>query len=136
VVLDQRGCRFVPRVVVLRAGQTLQVKNSDPVTHNVHPMPRNNRDWNQQQAPGAPDLLRRFARPEVMIPVKCDIHSWMRTWIAVLDHPYFATTGPGGEFRIEGVPAGRHVLAAWHETLGEQTREVSAGAAEVEFVFR
>jgi plastocyanin len=137
VVLDQRGCRFVPRVVALRQGQTLQVKNSDPVTHNVHPMPRENRDWNQQQAAGAPDLLKRFARPETMIPVKCDIHSWMRSWIAVIDHPYFAVTDASGGYRIEGLPRGRYVLSAWHEALGEQTLEVElTQSSEVSFEFR
>src|SRR5574338_202491 len=84
VVLEQGGSQFIPRVIGLRAGQTLAVKNSDPVSHNVHPVPQNNRDWNQQQPPDAPDLKRRFAYPEVMIPVKCNIHGWMRSYIGVL----------------------------------------------------
>ena len=88
VVLDQRGCMFVPRVVSLRAGQTLSVKNSDPVSHNIHPRPTENREWNQQQPPESPDLQRRFVRPEIIIPVRCNVHSWMRAWIAVLDHPF------------------------------------------------
>ncbi len=138
VMLEQRGCQFIPRVVALRAGQTLAVKNSDPVSHNVHPMPKNNRDWNQQQAPGSADLQRRFARPEVMIPVKCNIHSWMRTYIAVLEHPFFAVTGEDGKFAFEGVPPGEYTVAAWHETLGELTQTVrlrdgEAGAVRLEF---
>lgn len=131
VVLDQHGCQFVPRVVALRAGQTLEVKNSDPVSHNIHPMPKNNRDWNQQQPPGSPDLKRRFAYPEVTIPVKCNVHAWMRTYIGVLDHPYFAVTGANGEFHFGPLPPGRYTIAAWHETLGELTEavEVTAGAS-------
>lgn len=139
VVLDQRGCQFIPRIVAIRAGQTLRVKNSDPVSHNVHPMPHNNRDWNQQQPPDSPDLQRRFARPEVMIPVKCNIHAWMKTYIGVLDHPYFAVTGASGEFRFKPLPPGKYTVAAWHESFGEitQTVEVQPGApVTVPFVFR
>jgi plastocyanin len=139
VVLDQHGCQFVPRVVALRSGQTLDVRNSDPVSHNIHPMPKKNRDWNQQQPPGSPDLKRRFARPEVMIPVKCNIHSWMKTYIAVLDHPYFAVTSANGEFQFTRLPPGKYTIAAWHETLGEleETVDVRPGApAAVEFTFQ
>lgn len=139
VVLDQRGCQFVPRVVALRSGQVLTVKNSDPVSHNIHPMPANNRDWNQQQAPGAEDLRRRFARAEVMIPVKCNIHNWMRSYIAVVDHPFFAVSGENGEFSLPGLPQGEYTLAAWHEAYGEQvqTIRIAAGAvAEAPFQFR
>ncbi len=139
VVIDQQGCQFAPRVVALRAGQTLEVKNSDPVSHNIHPMPRNNRDWNQQQPPGSPDLRRRFGYPEVMIPVKCNIHNWMRTYIGVLQHPYFAVTGDDGAFTFDPLPPGRYTVAAWHETLGEASQEVEvkAGArAPVAFTFR
>jgi plastocyanin len=133
VVLDQRGCMFVPRVIALHTGQTLAVKNSDPVSHNVHPMPQNSREWNQQQAPGAPDLARRFIRPEVMIPVKCNVHSWMRSYIGVMDHPYFAVTGNNGEFQWTQIPPGEYTVAVWHETLGELTQRIAlkanAGAA-------
>lgn len=128
VVLEQKGCQFVPRVLALRTGQTLAVRNSDPVSHNVHPMPSNNRDWNQQQPPGAEDLRRKFARPEVMIPVKCNVHNWMRSWIAVLDHPFFAVTGIEGRFAWDGLPEGEYTLAAWHEAYGEQVKRVKVSA--------
>lgn len=130
VVLEQRGCQFVPRVLALRAGQTLMVKNADPVSHNIHPTPRENRDWNQQQPPGAPDLQRKFAVPEVMIPVKCNVHNWMRSYIGVLDHPYLAVTGPEGRFAWPDLPPGRYTLAVWHEALGELTREVDVEAGK------
>ncbi len=139
VVLDQRGCMFVPRVIALQARQTLTVKNSDPVSHNIHPNPQNNREWNQQQSPGAPDLVRRFVRPEVMIPVKCNVHSWMRSYIGVLDHPYLAVTSEKGEFAWTAVPPGNYTIAAWHETFGELTENitVSTGAERaVKFTFR
>jgi hypothetical protein len=137
VILDQRGCMFVPRVVALHTGQTLNVKNSDPVSHNIHPVPRNNREWNQQQSPGAPDLTRRFVRPEVMIPVKCNVHSWMRSYIGVLDHPYFSVTGDTGVFEWSKVPPGEYTIAAWHESSGELTERITlAPKATVAVNFR
>lgn len=125
VVLEQRGCQFVPRVLALRTGQTLTVKNADPVSHNVHPTPQANRDWNQQQPPGAPDLQRKFAAPEVMIPVKCNVHNWMRSYIGVLEHPYFAVTNADGKFTWPDLPPGKYTLAVWHESLGELTQELT-----------
>ena len=122
VELNQKGCQFVPRIIALRKGQTLSVKNSDPVSHNIHPIPRENREWNQQQSPGTPDLERRFGFPEVMIPVKCNVHSWMHSYIAVLDHPYFAITSADGSFHFANLPPGNYVVAAWHEQLGELTQ--------------
>ncbi len=125
VILDQRGCQFVPRVLALRTGQTLAVKNSDPVSHNIHPTPKANRDWNQQQPPGAPDLQRKFAIPEVMIPVKCNVHNWMRSYIGVLDHPFLAVTDAAGKFDWRDLPPGKYTLAVWHEALGELTQELT-----------
>lgn len=139
VVLDQKDCMFVPRVVALRAGQTLAVKNSDPVSHNIHPMPVNNREWNQQQSPGAPNLERRFSRPEIMIPVKCNVHAWMRSYIGVLEHPYFAVTSTDGRFEWNNLPPGEYVIAAWHETLGELTSKVmveKSAHPTIRFAFR
>jgi len=130
VVLEQRGCQFVPRVLALRTGQTLAVKNSDPVSHNVHPTPQANRDWNQQQPPGAADLQRKFAVPEVMIPVKCNVHNWMRSYIGVLDHPFLAVTGADGKFAWPDLPPGKYTLAVWHEALGELTQELTVEAGK------
>jgi len=136
VTLDQRGCHFVPRVIALRAGQTLTVSNSDPVSHNIHPMPTQNRDWNQHQAPDSPNLERRFAHPEVMIPVKCNIHGWMKSYIGVLDHPYAAVTGPDGSFTLSQVPPGTYNIAAWHEAFGEIAQRVAIkGSEEISVVF-
>jgi plastocyanin len=139
VALNQQGCQFVPRVIALRKGQTLAVKNSDPVSHNIHPQPQNNREWNQQQSPGTPDLERRFVFPEVMIPVKCNVHAWMRSYIAVMEHPYFGVTGADGRFRFENLPPGNYEVAVWHEQFGELTQPITVAPkseAPVAFVYR
>jgi plastocyanin len=128
VKIDQRACTFHPRVFGIRTGQTLLVSNSDPVSHNIHPMPKNNREWNQGQAPGAPVLERDFARAEIMIPVKCNVHSWMRSWIGVVEHPFFAVTGAEGTFRIGGLPPGEYELEAWHERFGARSAKVTLAA--------
>jgi hypothetical protein len=123
--------------MALRTGQTIAVRNSDPVTHNVHPMPRNNRDWNQSQASGAPDLKRKFTVPEVMIPVKCNVHAWMKGYIAVLDHPYFAISAKDGEFSLKGLPPGQYTIAAWHESFGEKAEQVTLPLSKpLEFVYQ
>ena len=139
VVLDQHGCIFVPHVIALRAGQTLELKNGDAVSHNVHPLPANNREWNQEQAPQAPPVEHRFARPEIMIPVKCNIHAWMRSYIGVVDHPYFAVTGSDGAFEWKNLPPGDYTIGVWHEKLGKQEQQVHvapSGAAAVNFTYR
>ncbi len=139
VELVQKGCQFVPRVIALRTRQTLMVKNADPVSHNIHPQPQHNREWNQQQSPGAADLQRRFGFPEVMIPVKCNVHAWMRSYIAVMEHPYFAVTAADGGFRFDGLPPGSYVVAAWHEKFGEMTQTLMVtpkSAGEMAFVYR
>jgi len=110
--IDQRNCRFAPRVLGVRVGQTIRVLNSDPLTHNIHPQPKESREWNQSQPEGAPALERKFVRPEIMLRVKCNVHSWMRGYWSVLEHPYFAVTGPNGEFRITGLPPGKYILEA------------------------
>jgi plastocyanin len=130
VALEQKGCQFLPRVLAVRAGQVLTVKNADPVSHNIHPMPKNNYDWNQQQPPGAEDLRRKFARAEVMIPVKCNVHAWMRSYIAVMEHPFHAVTGSDGSFAFNGLPPGAYVLGVWHETLGEREEKLLVKSGE------
>jgi hypothetical protein len=138
VTIDQNGCLFVPRVIGVQTGQLLDLKNSDPVGHNIHPMPRNNREWNEQQSPGAPNAQHRFGRPEVMIPVKCNVHDWMHAWIGVMPHPYFSVTAPEGTFTWKNVPPGDYTISAWHEKLGEKKEQVhltASGNAEVHFTY-
>jgi plastocyanin len=139
VTIDQKGCWFGPRVVGMQAGQVLRVTNSDPVTHNIHPQPARNRDWNQSQAPEDPPLQRKFAVPEIMIPVKCNVHNWMRAWIGVLDHPYFAVTAADGSFTIRNVPPGTYTVAIWQEQLGTAEQPVqlaAAGTSELTFTLK
>jgi hypothetical protein len=139
VVIDQKGCWFHPRVLGIQTGQAFQVVNSDPVTHNIHPMAEMNREWNHSQGPGDPPLIRRFTKPEVMIPVKCNIHSWMHAFIGVLDHPYFTVSQDDGSFKIDNLPAGTYTLVVWQEKLGTQERQVTItpnGETTVNFTLR
>jgi hypothetical protein len=125
VKIDQKGCWFEPRVFGIQTGQPFYVSNSDPVTHNIHPVARENREWNQSMAPESPVLQRSFALPEVMVPVKCNIHNWMRAWVGVLNHPYFAVSGRDGAFSIPQLPPGTYTIAVWHEKLGTQEQQLS-----------
>ena len=113
VTLDQNGCTYKPHVLGIMVGQDLHIVSSDPTTHNIHPMPTDNREWNESQAPGAAPLDKKFARPEVMIPVKCNQHPWMRAYIGVTKNPFFAVTGSDGTFTIKGVPPGDYTIEAW-----------------------
>jgi plastocyanin len=136
VTIDQRGCWFHPRVLGIQTGQRLEVINSDPVTHNIHPLAQINREWNHSQGQGDAPLARKFLQPEVMIRVKCNIHSWMHAFIGVVSHPYFAVTGSDGSFEIKNVPPGDYVIEAWQETLGAQEVKITvAPSAKVESNF-
>jgi plastocyanin len=137
-VMEQKGCQYRPHVLAMRAGQTLKVVNADQTTHNIHPMPNNNREWNVSQPKGV-DIERTFAREEISIPVKCNIHSWMHSYIAVINNPYFAVTGEDGNFVIKDLPPGTYTLEAWHEKLGTRMQKITVAAGEaktVEFVFK
>ncbi|HLH18995.1 MAG TPA: carboxypeptidase regulatory-like domain-containing protein [Bryobacteraceae bacterium] len=130
VLLDQTGCMYSPHVVGVMAGQSLDIKTSDQTNHNIHPMPKDNPEWNETQAPGTPDKQKTFARQEVMIPVKCNIHPWMRAYIGVVPHPFFAVTGDDGTYTIKGLPPGTYTVEVWHEKYGTQDQQVTVGAKE------
>jgi plastocyanin len=134
VELDQQGCRYHPRVLGLRTGQLLRVKNSDPTTHNVHPTPAKNVEWNQSQTPGQGPIEKKFTKPETLIPVKCNQHPWMKAHIGVLDHPFFDVSAKDGKYTITGLPPGDYTLVAWHEMGGdkgtEKTAKITVGAKE------
>lgn len=125
VVIDQKGCWFHPHIVGIQVNQPLQIINSDPVTHNIHPMAEINRAWNHSQGPGDAPLNRKFVKPEVMIPVKCNIHGWMHAYIGVLEHPYFSVSKEDGTFTIENLPPGTYTLTVWQEKLGTQEQQVT-----------
>lgn len=128
--LSQDGCMYTPHVVGMTVGQSIRFKNGDPTNHNVHPLPMQNREWNQSQPPGAADIVQQFPRPEVMIPVKCNVHPWMIAYVGVLPHPFFSVTGSDGSFEIEGLPPGDYVIEVWHEKFGTFTQNVTVGASE------
>jgi plastocyanin len=130
VTLDQQGCQYRPHVLALMTGQPLLIVTSDKITHNVHPIPKYNRPWNKTESPGAAPFRQSFDRPEVAIPVKCNIHPWMKAYIAVLDSPYFAVTGKDGSFTLQNVPPGSYKLVAWQEAYGEVSQDVVVAAHE------
>ncbi len=129
-IIQQKGCQYHPHVVAVEAGQKLLVENGDPTTHNIHPVPSNNREWNQSQTQGAAPLETSFGREEIAIPVKCNIHPWMKGYIAVFKHPFFAVTGSDGKFVLKGLPPGNYTITAWHEQLGTTTQKVTIAANE------
>lgn len=141
VPLDQSGCHYVPHVSGAQVGQKLKITNSDPTQHNIHFTPKNNDDWNQSQPNGAPPMTHEFKRAEVLVPVKCNQHPWMKAYVGVTKHPFFAVSKPDGTFEIKGVPAGKYTLVAWHEGPGEgttKTMEVTVAAstaAKADFAF-
>ena len=106
VVLDQKGCRYLPHVLGIMAGQKLKVLNSDPTAHNVHPSPKSNKEWNQSQPAGAQPIIQSFTRAEVVVPVKCNQHPWMKANIGVMKHPLYSVSAENGAFEIKGVPPG------------------------------
>jgi plastocyanin len=137
-VIEQKGCQYKPHVLAMQANQKLDVVNNDETTHNIHPTPNNNREWNMTQPHGVP-LEQTFAREEIAIPVKCNIHPWMRGFIAVFKHPYFAVTDKNGSFDIKDLPPGSYTITAWQEKLGTLTQKITIGAGEsktLDFVFK
>ena len=137
--IEQKGCQYTPHVLGLRAGQALEIINSDSTLHNIHAWPSKNTPFNLGQPRQGMRSTRTFESPEVMVPLRCDVHSWMNGYIGVVDHPFFAITGDGGTFAIEALPPGDYVLEAWHEKLGVQTQNIkvtSNQGVEVQFVFK
>jgi len=125
VTIDQSGCKYHPHVLGVMAGQTLKIVNSDATTHNIHPTPAANREWNESQPPQSAALEKTFAREEIMLPVKCNQHPWMKMYVNVVKTPFYAVTGPDGKFEIKGLPPGNYTLAFVQEKLGTQEQKVT-----------
>jgi hypothetical protein len=121
---------YEPHVLGVMAGQVLRITSGDLTTHNIHPMCKVNRDWNQSQPPGAPSLVHKFARPEVMIPVRCNQHPWMSAYVGVTSNPFYTVSGSDGTFAIKGVPPGEYSLTTWTATFGTQEQKVTVRAGE------
>jgi len=137
-VFEQKGCQYKPHVLAMQASQKLDIVNSDETTHNIHPSPNNNREWNMTQPHGTP-LEQTFAREEIAIPVKCNVHPWMKGYIAVFKHPFFAVTDKTGHFDIKDVPPGNYTITAWQEKLGTQVQKITVGTGEaktLDFTFK
>lgn len=137
-VLQQKNCFYRPRALGIRVNQSLHIENNDPTTHNVHPTPKINREWNYSHMPDSAPLIKTFDSAEVAIPFKCNQHPWEKAWVGVFDHPFFAVSNMFGRYEIRGIPPGTYKLVAWHETLGEQEIEITLVPFEVrnmEFIF-
>jgi Carboxypeptidase regulatory-like domain len=134
VRFDQKGCQYIPHVLSMQVDQPLQVYTDDPVAHNIHPLPKQNAEWNKSQPPGAPPIDAKWDKPE-FIPVKCNIHPWMHGYFAVLKTSHYGVSGEDGTYTIKGVTPGKYTLTAWQEHMGTQTQEVTVGAGETKANF-
>ena len=138
VVLDQNGCQYKPHVIGIMTGQTLQVRNSDGLLHNVHALPKVNSEFNRAMPAAVKEADYSFDKEEMMFKVKCDVHPWMGAYVSVTKHPFFDVTGTDGTFKIEGLPAGTYEVEVWHEKLKNKTASVTVGASDnktVDFAF-
>ena len=139
VKVDQQGCRYVPHVFGARVGQPIEIANSDDTMHNVHAMPKVNREFNFGQALKGLKNTEVFTAREIMVPFTCNVHPWMKAWGGFVDHPYFAVTANGGRFELKNLPAGTYTVEAWHEKLPAQTQTVTIGEKEtkqISFTFK
>jgi hypothetical protein len=139
VVLDQHGCLYHPHVVGIMVNQSLKIKNSDPTLHNIHPQPKINTEFNLGQPTQGMETVKTFDKAEVMIPVKCDVHRWMESYIGVLSHPFYSVSGTDGNFSLKNLPAGTYTIEAWHEKFGAQTQSVTVAdneAKQITFNFK
>ena len=133
VILDQKGCRYIPHVIALQQGATVEFRNSDPTMHNVHTMPTQvgNNSIDLSETPMGPPQTERFKSPEVMLPVRCNNHPWMSAFINVAPNRYFAVTGTDGSFKIGDLPPGTYTVAAVQEKLGEKDMQITVPAKSV-----
>jgi hypothetical protein len=141
ITLDQNGCHYRPHIIGIQTNQKLNITNSDPTQHNIHWTPKVNPEWNQSQPNGAPPIEKSFARAEILVPVKCNQHPWMKAYIGVMKTPFYAVSAEDGSFTIKGVPAGKYTVVAWKEggaTGTEKTLEVTVpanGSGKADFSF-
>jgi len=130
VVLDQDGCRYNPHVLGIMVGQGLEIRNSDPVLHNIKAIAKKNRPFNVSQPTAGMKTVRTFSAPEVMVNLECNVHGWMKAYVGVRPDPFYAVTGPDGGFSIKGLPPGTYTIEAWHEKFGTQTATVTVTGTE------
>jgi plastocyanin len=130
VVIDQQKCRYVPRVLGVQVGQQLAIRNSDPLLHNVRAEGKINQPFDVGTPLQGIEIKKTFATREVMVPFKCQVHSWMEAYVGVLEHPYFAVTDGSGHFTIPKLPPGTYTIEIWHERYGTQTQQVTVAAKD------
>lgn len=139
VEMDQKACVFLPRVLGAQVGQPVKFLNSDAMAHNVHGFAQTAKPWNISLSVKGTSRAVKVDKPEAMIEIKCDIHPWMRAYLGVFDHPYFALSGADGSFTLKNVPPGEYTVEAWHERFGIRSQKVTVGAKETkaaEFTFQ
>jgi hypothetical protein len=138
VLIDQRACIYVPRVVGARVGQTLRVRNSDALLHNVHSLSARANTFNVSQPKAGIVSELRLKDEEIMLRVTCDVHRWMTAFVGVVSHPYFATSGVSGTYSIDNVPVGTHTIQGWHEHYGvvsQKVRVTDGSTSTVDFTY-
>lgn len=137
--LDQKGCRYHPHVLGVMVGQPVKIVNSDETLHNVHAQPAKNDGFNLAQPTAGMTTTKTFDHEEVMVPVTCDVHGWMHSYVGVVSNPFFAVTPTNGSFSLRGLPPGTYTVTAWHEKFGKQQQQVTVGAKEskaITFTFK
>ena len=136
--LDQAGCQYRPHVLGLMVNQELEIRNSDPVNHDVHVEAVRNASSNEAEPPRAESLHKRYPAEEVWFPVSCSVHPWMRSYLAVVSHPFFAVTGTDGSFSLNSVPPGDYVIEAIQEKFGKREQRVTVAPGQtvaINFVY-
>lgn len=133
VTLDQRGCTYEPHVFGIIKKQDIEIINSDATLHNIHAVPKSNKEFNVGMPNQGMRITKTFKKDEEAILIKCDVHTWMKSYCFSMEHPYFAVTNAEGKFRIDtsDLPDGEYGVKMWHESLGESTGKVTVkdGAA-------
>jgi hypothetical protein len=138
ITYTQKGCQYIPHVLAMHVNQEFDIINDDQTSHNIHPLPKVNIEWNKSQPPGTPPIKEKYDKPE-FIEVKCNIHPWMHGYFAVLKTSHYAVSTDGGDFKLPDLPPGKYTLTAWHEKYGTQTADVTITGNEtkdVNFTFK
>jgi plastocyanin len=132
-VFTQKGCRYIPHTLAFQVNQEIKIQNEDQTSHNIHPLPKLNREWNKSQPPGSPPITEKYDKAE-FIPVKCNIHPWMHGNFAVLKNSHYSVSNESGAFSIANLPPGKYTISAWQESYGEQTQDVTITGSETKTI--